>query len=251
MTPEQEEQVRRALAAAAGHEDGRPDQPRDGEGMPQEVVDRLEAVLAELTAPRRAAAAPDEASPPVDELAARRRRRPNVMAAAAAVSVIALAGAAVATGGFGGLGGTGQSDSTTAGGAARSEGSASKQRAAAPSGADASASPGGTGDRRALAPEAGPVPRLRSASLRADVQRLVDADRALTDTPRDGAQAPSPSTSCAAPPTRAADRLLAVRLDGQRAVLLLRPAKGGTREALVYSCDRPGVPVATTTVPAP
>ena len=88
MTPEQEEQVRRALRATA-----RGDEPAT---MPPEVAARLDDVLAELTASR--------AEHPVhdDELARRRHRRwPNVLVAAASVVVIALAGGAVATHGFG------------------------------------------------------------------------------------------------------------------------------------------------------
>jgi hypothetical protein len=64
MTPEQEEQVRRALVAAARAEDEHPPLPAD-------VADRLDTVLDELLAPRTTAAAPSGD----DELARRRRRR--------------------------------------------------------------------------------------------------------------------------------------------------------------------------------
>ena len=59
MTPEQEEQVRRALAAAAGRQD--PDSPASPESMPPEVAARLDGVLAELAAPRRAGSDPVDA----------------------------------------------------------------------------------------------------------------------------------------------------------------------------------------------
>ena len=116
VTPEQEEQVRRALAAAARAEDA--ETPAT---MPPAVAARLDGVLAELVQSRSTtqAASPAPGRGP-DELAAHRaRRRLNVLVAAAALAVIAAAGGAVVTGGLGGAGGS--SD----GGAASSDSRAS------------------------------------------------------------------------------------------------------------------------------
>ncbi len=110
MTPEQEEQVRRALRAAA--------QADDPGRMPPEVANRLDEVLADLAGPK--GQPKEHVGAAADELAARRKRRwPNVVVAAAAVAVIVAVGGAVATGGFGTLGGGG--DSTSAEKAASSD----------------------------------------------------------------------------------------------------------------------------------
>ena len=78
MTPEQEEQVRRALAAAGS----------EPSPIPPEVAARLEDTLADLVADRRPAGR--------DEVAAvRRRRRARVLVAAASVCLLALVGAAL------------------------------------------------------------------------------------------------------------------------------------------------------------
>ena len=107
MTPEQEEQVRAALAAAG------PDEPTP---MPPEVVARLQGILDELVEPRVTAQAQAQAGDPgpaAGTLARRRRRRwPDVLVAAAAVVVIAGAGAAVVTRGFG-IGSSPMSDSAS------------------------------------------------------------------------------------------------------------------------------------------
>lgn len=254
MTPEQEEQVRRALAATAAHEDS---------SMPPEVAARLQGVLSELVAPRSGAAQPEDSGR--DELAARRRRRwPQVLAAAAAVSVIGLGGTAVVTGWL-----TGQPDSTTAG---RASTQADDGRADSAEGAGEGAGEGGGrgGDQKALVPSEVPdafgedgspaqdatTPRLRTATLARDVKRVLGADPSPSTVrgrrqpgttpefaPEDGAAA-----SCAVPVTRRGDRLLAVRLDGRAATLVLGPVREGTREARVYSCDRADAPLARTVV---
>ena len=109
MTPEQEEQVRRALGAVARAEDG-----PERQGIPHDVADRLDVVLHELVAGRSARGSTLPAAVGQDELAARRHRRwPNALVAAAAVAAIAAAGGAVATGGFG-LGGHGDSSASRA-----------------------------------------------------------------------------------------------------------------------------------------
>jgi hypothetical protein len=233
VTPEQEEQVRRALQAAAHG-----DEPAT---IPPEVAARLDDVLAELTAPRGG-----ELPVTDDDLARRRQRRwPNVLVAAAAVVVIALAGGAVATHGFGTLGSDG--DSTSAENAASSQDSAAKNggnakdSGVAPSATAPAAKP--SGRRQALAGKgAAGLPRLRTPTLAGDVRRVLRQQPALG--------APAGPLGCARPATGRGDTLLAVRLDGRRATLLATPLRGGRQGARVYSCDDGGTPVASVSVTA-
>ena len=249
MTPEQEEQVRRALAATARAE-GDP-------ALPPEVAARLDRVLHELEAPRVAAAERQAGTAaPADELASRHRRRlPDLLVAAAAVGVIAVTGGAVATGGFG-LGG-GSSSSTTAGSA--SQGS-DGPRTPAPQGLGTDTGPGAedsrlprtaAGDGRVAgsaaaspggeaAGPAGPgLPRLRTATLRRDVERLLPVPPVPT-----GAD-PSPNAACPGPAPRTGERRIAVRLDGRAATLVLEAPANGTRTARVYACGESGTASAT------
>jgi hypothetical protein len=226
VTPEQEEEVRRALAAAAGAERGeRRDAP-----VPPQVAARLDAVLADLVAERSAAA--DRP----DELADRRARRwPQVLVAAAAVAAIALTGGVVALNAAGGGG-----ESSTYGDSGGST---------LDSGGDLQATPesaGSPGDGGALA--AVPAPRLRTATLRLDVQRLLaggpGARLGPEPAPADGSQRPA----CVSPqPSDGAD-VVDVLLDGRPATLVVDPATGGAREARVYSCSDSGRVLARTLV---
>ena len=243
MTPEQEEQVRRALAATARAEDG-----RDSPGMPPDVADRLDGVLAELVSGR---AARDAAASPVatgDELSARRARRarrwPNVLVAAAAVAVIVAAGGAVA---IRGLGGGGSASDSTASSDAGAGDAYQDEKVAPEAGAAPSATDGDTGSQ---ALGALPVPRLRSTSLAEDVQAVEDSGPvgALESGRTDAPDASSDRAGCASPPAPQGAVVVAVRLDGRRATLVLGPPRSGTREARVYSCADVGTPVARTTV---
>ena len=216
MTPEEEEQVRRALAATARAEDesGSP-------GMPPDVANRLDGVLAELVGARSARDTAPSSVPPGDELAARRTRRwPNVLVAAAAVAVIAAAGGAVA---IRGLGGDSASDSNASSDAAAGD-AYQDDKAAPEAGAAPSPTDGDTGSR-ALA--ALPVPRLRSTSLAEDVQAVEDAgpvgDLASGRTDAPGASADR--AGCAIPPAPQGADVVAVRLDGRRATLVLGPPR--------------------------
>ena len=249
MTPEQEEQVARALAETARHEPIAP--------MPPEVSGRLDDVLADLVAPRVAAAASGDRPPGAgeprgpqpgargsaaggdrDELAAaRRRRRPQLLAAAAAVSVIALAGAAVATGGFGTTrSGSGTAEDSTAGGFTEN-------------GADA----GGSSEDRSFAEDAQAAPQLHTATLARDVKRVVDGGlptgRAQLAVPAPGKK-PSAARSCLTPTARPGERLVPVRLDGRPASLLLGAEQDGVRKAMVYSCASATAPLARLSVRA-
>ena len=227
MTPEQEDAVRRALAATARAE--------DPGAIPPTVADRLDDVLAELTASRRT---PVEQP---DEVAARRRRRwPQALVAAAAVCVIAAAGGAVLTQRSGGAGGS--SASSASGGTTQDHSAAGAE--AAPSQPGPSALPSAaTGMLRTPG-----RPGLRSKTLTHDVQALVAGQV-------DGADAAGtvpavPPPGCEAPAVRRGERAIDVRLDGRPATLVLGRTGHRTRKASVFTCHDPRVPVATTTVRA-
>lgn len=248
MTPEQEEQVRRALAAVARAEDG-----PETQGLPPDVADRLDDVLHELVAGRTGRSAPSAAAGTAadapatpDELAARRRRRwQHALVAAAAVAVIAAAGGAVATRGFGGGGGA---ERSSAGGAS-SDRMASGSAGIAPPTASGSTPERGSGKASALR-----VPPLSSRTLARDVRRVVAAGPARYLAPnglRDVPTLPRPdSARCGRPDAPRGADLVAVRLDGQPATLALAPVRNGTRVARVYSCAVPPALLSTLTVPA-
>jgi hypothetical protein len=228
VTPEQEEEVRRALRAAA-----RADGPVQ---MPPEVANRLDAVLADLAGtPKEQVGALGAAT---DELAPRRNRRwPNLLVAAAAVAVIAVVGGAVATDGFGTLGGGGDAATSTAKSAAGS------QQDSAPS---ASGTRGLTGE----AAKPG-VPLLHSTTLTSDVQHLLRAPHSSTG----GLDKAPDSTGkaavqCARPFTGRGSALFVVRLDGRAATLVVGPVHDGRRQARIYSCDGAWHPLASVSVPA-
>jgi hypothetical protein len=267
VTPEQEERVRRALAEAAAA-----DRPEDGTDapVPADVADRLDTVLAGLVA-ERAAGRPlptresgSGHSPPGDELAARRARRwPQVLVAAAVVAVLALTGGVVALRGLGG----GQADSTAAGASSAEDAGGGSADKAAP---ESAGSPGGSGSEAFVAV---PPPELSSGTLRRDVQRVVAGGVAgqlrgdvpsagaadqPSDQPTDQSSAASGDAGggragarCQSPRAPRDADLVDVLLDGEPAVLVLRPGSGGAIEAQVYACDEPHRPLRETTVRAP
>ncbi len=250
MTPEQEEQVRRALASV----------PRES-APPPDVAARLDATLSRLVAERGVVdGAPADVeqpvSPRVDELERRRRRRwPRVLVAAASVAVLAY-GVGAFVDGLGVSGGdaasTAARDETSAGGQAESGGQA------APDAPGVLPQLNGTDSLGGVAP---PTPdsgkaayaralttrtvRLHRDTLSADVRRLLDR-RTIADgrtlRPDSAGEARSPATllaPCTAPATAGGDRLAAARLDGTRATLVVRRGTDGTRVAEVYACDDP------------
>ena len=198
LTPS-EEQVRRLLA------DARHDEP-----MPDDVADRLDRVLADLRASAR------RTPPPVD-LGARRRRRVgrNLLVAAAAVVVLGV--------------GISQVDLVRPG--RRDD---ARLRGRLP--ATARLRGRGGGRLRATRSPAG----RRPLALSSDVLRPTEVRRLTPPAP----STPSPSRlpradaatdafAGAAPgattPPGAPGERVAVRYDGQRGVLVLRPASGGDR----------------------
>jgi len=235
VTPEEQEAVRRALAAT----------PPAGP-MPPEVVARLEATIADLAAESSATAEAPGAT--VSDLEERRRRRwPGVLVAAASVAVLGYGVGAVLQG-SGPDAETAMSDS--AGGDSRAESGAdrSSDGGAAPQEADP---PGAQGAPDLLA--GGAVVELRQETLRRDVARVLGGGRAaaLSDEPvttskryarRDG--------TCALPELGPGDEVSAARLDDRRATLVLRRAEGGTRVAEVYWCGDGRTLLAETEVPA-
>lgn len=244
---DEQEQVRRLLAAAAG-----PDPER--EQMPEDVAGRLDDVLAGLVSERADApvtvteeGGAEEPVPQdevtVTELASRRRRRwPQLLLAAAAVSVIALGvGIDDLTGGQGGSSTSAEAPSAVSKDASGGAGTA-PERLEARSSEDAGA------DRDLVTPlpeAASDLPRLRTGSLRADVQRV--ADFSLTAARSEGLLR---SGGCVLPDTQADDEWLPVRLDGESAVLVLRAPAGGRRTAEVFTCDDVDTPAASTTIEA-
>jgi hypothetical protein len=92
----------------------------------------------------------------------------------------------------------------------------------------------------------GERPRLRTASLALDVQRIEDFGLA---NPVDRGSA-GWQESCVRPATGGGDAWLLVRLDGEPAVLVLRAPTGGRRTGDVFACGTAGAPVTSVTVDA-
>ena len=241
LTAEDEERVRRVLAASA---------PGPA-AMPDEVAARLDDVLAQLVADRATGVDSDDAGG-TDELARRRRARwPRLLVAAASVAVLALGSGIVLRA----VTGSGGSADTT--GAA----STSSRSAERPSNPDALGAQGGpAGAPSAATPEAAklrrlqvlvPLPRLHTVSLDADIRRASGRDVRRDAMSYSSGTSPSRTAdgyACALPAPVRGGRLLAVRLDGERATLVLGPEHDGTRVARVYSCDNATSPVAETSV---
>jgi hypothetical protein len=219
VTPEQEREVARALAETARHEPSTP--------IPDDVARRLDDVLAELRGQPVTAA-----REPHDEVAVarRRRRRPRLLAAAVAAAVVAVIGAAVVPR----LGGTTGSDTAASSAGRQDKGAGGARAEGGPFAADGTT-----------------VPQLSTATLARDVQRVVDAGppdrRRDLAAPATGKE-PSAARSCLIPPVGPGERLVAVRLDGRPASLVLGAAHEGVRSARVYSCLGPVTPVARTEV---
>jgi hypothetical protein len=226
MTPDEEERVRRALADAA----------RTPTSMPPRVAERMDDVLAELVDTRRRESADEFTGRAVDREVTR-RRWPALLAAAAVVCLVALGGSAilraVTTGDQGAASSASASRTVTDGGRS------------APGNAEAAL----------------PPPRLHRATLPRDVRRALAAvplseNGQKTSSPgksgRQGlAQQPRTAIGCRTPSQARNADVVDVLLDGKPATLVVAAPRAGTREARVYSCQDPSVPVATTRVPVP
>ncbi|MFP5252446.1 MAG: hypothetical protein ACLGH4_01445 [Actinomycetes bacterium] len=243
MTPEEQEAVRRALAAT----------PPEGP-MPPEVVARLEAVIAGLAAEPPSEAARSQAPADVTDLEQRRRRRwPRVLVAAAGVAVLAY-GAGVVLDDLGPLAETASDAGAGAAVEERAEGGGDTDTGTDQGLAPQEAGPPGADEEAALY-GAGPVVELREASLRRDVLRHLDRDRvAATEedvlTQGDAKRYSRRDGTCLLPEVSAGDEVTPARLDGRRATLVLRAARDGVRVADVYWCGDGRTLLARTQVPA-
>lgn len=233
MTPE-EEQVRRALASVPAPE-----------SLPPEVAARLDARLGQLQEERRSER--------------RSRRWPTLLVAAAFLAVVGVGVGSV----LDDLG-PGSTESMTAGDAAGGQAGAEPPRAM-------EAGPGGglTESEGSYAPAESPVGqrmvltaerlRLDPDTLERDVEDLVDLrlPRAAADdevhSEHDqnrtaGERLDRLFAPCVLPLTAKGDQLVAVRLDGEPATLVLRAPEAGTHVAQVYSCEDPTRVLARTKV---
>jgi hypothetical protein len=230
MTPEQEEEVRRALADAAS----------DRTPLPPDLADRLDDVLADLVATRQREPFGEEPGA-TDSRGV--RRWPLVLTAAAVVCLGALGGLAVMRAVT-----SGDTRATSS-----ASGPATVVDGGGPADQTASGAPEGpsAGSSRRLAEGVLPPPQLHRATLQQDVRRVVAAVP-LSESGRTGRAARPDSTTVCPTPSRGRDtEVVAVRLDGKPATLVLEAPRNGTREALVYACQDVSAPVATTRVRAP
>lgn len=233
LTPTEEAAVRARLAEA-----------RHTEPVPEHVVARLDAVLADLTAERRAPDGPPVA--PVVPLSPARARRRRALAtglvAAAAVVVFGVALPRV-------LDSTGGSDDATSASTADSGGSAFEPGPAEDSdpadGGAAESAPGqlsegpGVASERSGSPYAAPVELSSDEPLRPAVRSLAR---------QRGVTAYDAGPGCPLD-VGAGDRVDAT-WDGLPAVVVLRPAEAGRRVVEVYVCGS-GEVVGSTTLQAP
>jgi hypothetical protein len=223
LTPS-EEQVRRLLA------DARHDEP-----VPDDVVDRLDRVLADLQGETR------RTPEPID-LAARRRRRVarNLLVAAAAVVVIGVGVSRVDLSGQDADGGSADS-----GAASAPESAAREDNAGGDDTQDLERLVRGRPlvlssedfDRQVRRISPGPLASLAEIPLDEGYSGNLDKD--LGDN--------AALAWCNDPAWGAGERIK-VRYDGQRGVLVLRPPSGDSRTADLFLCGET-LPTRSTTVP--
>jgi hypothetical protein len=227
LTPEQEE-VRRLLAEA-----------RHVDPMPDDVVDRLDQVLAGLATESgdNRVAAPAAS---VVSLASRRRHRAEtaLVAAAAVVAVGIGLGQVIGDG----VGGGGGADSTAASSAQERESSADRDGA----GLDARA------DSEYLVVTE-PLP-VRPEHFSSDVRRIRGGLRSLvTDqtskSPPALSSSPSEDYACAAA-SSGPGALVPVRYGSRRGVLLFEPVRGDSQVVELFACGNAEA-LRSVTLPAP
>ena len=241
----QEEQVRRLLAAA-----------RHTEPMPDDVVARLDGVLAGLARERAGAdRAAELPTAPVDLAGARRRRTVrNLLVAAAAVVAVGVGlneADLTVSGGGEDTASSATSDGigpdSAAGGQSAAAGQADQPEAAVPSAAD---------DRDSFLRDQEPV-RLTSERFGPQVRRLQSQERAAalygTTTSQSDARPERDEldafgASCSTEGW-GAGRRVAVRYDGDLGALVFRRAHGETQVVDLYLCGS-DEPARSVTLPA-
>ncbi|UAL29979.1 hypothetical protein K8W59_20055 [Nocardioides rotundus] len=233
LTPAQAEEVRRLLADA-----------RSTEPMPDGVAERLDRVVADLSAERAngTTTAPDR-----DELAARRRRRRigAGLLAAAAVTVVGFSVPNLMTsGGSSGNAGSDAGESAEQGAASDEE---LQDRASAPTPPaeerfDELSSP------PSAARSTAPPPTVRAARFEQDVARATVAPLSQD------AEARADTAWCPSRPAWGTGEQYPVVWvpqpgERERAVLVQRPPRGGEQTSILYLCGA-DEPVRSATVPA-
>jgi hypothetical protein len=257
MTPEQEEQVRRALASLPA------------EPMPEEVAARLEARLGQLQAERAAdgdpvekpADRPTSITGPSGDPARRNRRWPTVLVAAALLAVVGVGVGNVlddVTGGAGPDGMTAESGGEAAEEPPRTLDQGPREAELPPaqeSHAGATSMVAGrmvhTAKRVALHSKT--LDHDVSAFMAVRLPRAAANEEMRSQSADKAAEARRLArlfTPCQLPRTRPGDQLVAVRLDGDPATLVLHEPADGTRVAEVHSCGDASDVVAVTNVPA-
>jgi hypothetical protein len=226
LTPEQEARVARLLA------DARADEP-----IPAEVAARLDRVLAGMASEQ--IAGPGQQIAPVIDIAARRRRRVRTLLVAAAAVVVAGVG-------IGQLVEPGGDSDDSGGDSASSEVAADD----ADGGGRQPEGPASIGkdEQEAL----GTPARITTDSFAADVRRFQDRPgirSEASDGTMIGMDQPAADFSCS-PAAYGPGKLVAVRYNGQSAVLAYRPAAGETQVVELLQCGSAEV-VRSTTIPLP
>ena len=226
LTPEQEARVARLLA------DARADEP-----IPAEVAARLDRVLAGMASEQ--IAGPGQQIAPVIDIAARRRRRVRTLLVAAAAVVVAGVGIGQLVEPDGGSDNSASDEANSL-----ESGSGGEDDAARPEG------PAGMSEDEL---EALGVPaRITTGSFAADVRRFQDRpgvrSTASDGVPMDMGQA-AKEFPCS-PAAFGPGKLVAVRYNGQPAVLAYRPAAGDTQVVELLQCGSAEV-VRSTTIPLP
>ena len=214
---------------------------------PPDVVDRIDAALADA-AREREEAGTEGRTPSRRVVPLRRQRVRNGLVAAAAVAAVVVLGGPVASQLAGG-GSAG--DAASSGVAAESApeeqgdgGATALQDDAGEGGARSFAGGSGSQDRAdgGAGPETGP----RSAPLDSAAALVPldgdDPEASVRAFVRSGAEGPPPTARCGAP-QGPGTRLVGVRVDGTPGVLALRPGSGadaGSVVAELHLCGRPG-----------
>lgn len=233
LTPDEEERVRRLLADA-----------RHTEPMPDDVVARLDAVLADLG---------EESAPSVTVVtsldAARRRRGRGraLLVAAAAVTVLGV-GTPALMNALTGMG-VSSNDSATSGEMpeAASEGKGARDNAQSDD--QPEGQPAGSGDQFESAPDpASPPAALSSHRFKAQVRKYAaDADALLRD---NETQDYSAVGACVPQEAWGSGDLLPATYDGELGMLVYRAPRGDVQRVDLYLCGT-RTPVRSVLIPMP